>query len=170
MTELLWIPALIVTFAVGLVALRWGRRAPEAITIHGRGDARQRGEAAASQTAAAKTAPVPPAKHPDPVGSAAREELNARLNVRPDDIVALQELAALLESASDWNGLLTVYNNIIFHTKDPAEVAEAYLKKAKVLAHRLNLRDKGIAHLEKCLAFQPDHAGAREELERLRPR
>lgn len=95
---------------------------------------------------------------------AARRVIEARLIERPNDIAALRELLALLERDSDWHNALNAYNNLIYHSQDQADHAFAFYRKARVLQDELRLPDKAIAHYEKCLAIDPNHAEARERL------
>ena len=61
----------------------------------------------------------------------------------------------MLYASADWNNLLNIFNNIIYHTQDPADVVDAYMNKGFVLDARLNLPDKAAQHYEKSLAFDP---------------
>ncbi len=84
-----------------------------------------------------------------------RKRLNKALELRPNDIGALKGLSLVLAALEDWNNLLNVYNNVIYHTHDPGDVTEAYLQKGYVLDAKLNLADKAAQHYEKSLAFDP---------------
>ncbi len=85
----------------------------------------------------------------------ARRRFVKALDLKPTDVFALKGYSTVLYAMNDWNNLLTVYNNIIFHTHDPADVIDAYLGKGWVLDTRLNLPDKAAQHYEKSLAFDP---------------
>ena len=47
----------------------------------------------------------------------AKKRFNKALELRPNDIAALQGIASVLFSRNDWNNLLNVYNNIIIACK-----------------------------------------------------
>jgi tetratricopeptide (TPR) repeat protein len=85
----------------------------------------------------------------------ARKRFTKALELRPNDIAALRGYGAVLFAAEDWNNLLNIYNNIIYHTQDPSDVIDAYLSKGFVLDARLSLPDKAAQHYEKTLAFDP---------------
>ena len=75
------------------------------------------------------------------------------LEVLPNYVPALQGIAAELERREDWNNLLTVYNNIIYHASQPQDVVEAYLTKGRILDEQLDRADKAWQHFERTLAF-----------------
>jgi tetratricopeptide (TPR) repeat protein len=77
------------------------------------------------------------------------------LDLRPNDIAALQGIAGVLFARQDWNNLLNVYNNIIYHAQEPGEVLDAYLTKGFVLDAKLHLPDKAEQHYQKSLALNP---------------
>lgn len=83
----------------------------------------------------------------------ARKRLSKALEMRPNDIDAFKGLALVMAAQEDWNNLLNVYNNIIYHTHEPADVTEAYLAKGLVLDQRLGMPEKAGQHYEKSLAF-----------------
>jgi tetratricopeptide (TPR) repeat protein len=85
----------------------------------------------------------------------ARKRFTKALELKPNDIPALRGYGAVLFSAGDWNNLLNIFNNIIYHTQDPADVIDAYLNKGFVLDARLGLPEKAAQHYEKSLAFDP---------------
>jgi tetratricopeptide (TPR) repeat protein len=85
----------------------------------------------------------------------ARKRFNKALELRQNDIRALQGIAAVLFARADWNNLLNIYNNIIYHAQEPAEVVDAYLAKGYVLDAKMELPDKAAQHFEKSLAFDP---------------
>ncbi|MFN7145393.1 MAG: tetratricopeptide repeat protein, partial [Myxococcota bacterium] len=85
----------------------------------------------------------------------ARKRFTKALELRPNDIGALRGYGAVLFAAEDWNNLLNIFNNIIYHTQDPGDVIDAYLNKGFVLDARLGLPDKAAQHYEKSLAFDP---------------
>jgi tetratricopeptide (TPR) repeat protein len=90
----------------------------------------------------------------------ARKRFNKALELRANDIRALQGIASVLFARSDWNNLLNVYNNIIYHAQEPAEVVDAYLTKGFVLDAKMSLPDKAQQHYEKSLAFDPAQPAA----------
>ncbi len=83
----------------------------------------------------------------------ARKRFSKALELRANEVPALRGLARVLFQANDWNNLLNIYNNIIYHTQDPADVVAAYVAKGFVLDARLHLPDKAAQHFEKGLAF-----------------
>jgi len=85
----------------------------------------------------------------------ARKRFAKALELRPNDIAALRGLGEVLFAAGDWHNLLNIYNNIIYHTQNPADVIDAYLQKGFVLDARLDLADKASQHYQKSLAFNP---------------
>ncbi|MDP2313245.1 MAG: hypothetical protein Q8P41_10095 [Pseudomonadota bacterium] len=85
----------------------------------------------------------------------ARKRFTKALELRPNDIAALRGYGAVLFAAEDWNNLLNIFNNIIYHTQDPSDVIDAYLNKGFVLDARLGLPEKAAQHYEKSLAFDP---------------
>jgi len=90
----------------------------------------------------------------------AKKRFNKALELRPNDIGALQGIASVLFARSDWNNLLNVYNNIIYHAQEPIQVVDAYLTKGFVLDAKLNLPSKAAQHYEKSLAFNPNQPAA----------
>jgi tetratricopeptide (TPR) repeat protein len=90
----------------------------------------------------------------------AKKRFNKALELRPNDIAALQGIASVLFSRKDWNNLLNVYNNIIYHAQEPREVVEAYLTKGYVLDAKLELPAKAAQHYEKSLDFDPAQPAA----------
>jgi tetratricopeptide (TPR) repeat protein len=85
----------------------------------------------------------------------ARKRFTKALELKPNDIGALRGYGAVLYSAADWNNLLNIFNNIIYHTQDPNDVIDAYLSKGFVLDAKLGLPEKAAQHYEKSLAFDP---------------
>ena len=58
-----------------------------------------------------------------------------------------------------WSALLNVYNNIIYHAPEPADVTAAYLTKGRILDEQMGRADKAAQHYERSLAYdanQPD--------------
>lgn len=85
----------------------------------------------------------------------ARKRFTKALELRPNDVAALKGLGMVLAMQEDWNNLLNIYNNIIYHTHEPGDVTDAYLRKGHVLDARLHLPEKAQQHYEKSLAFDP---------------
>jgi tetratricopeptide (TPR) repeat protein len=83
----------------------------------------------------------------------ARKRFSKALELRANEVLALRGLATVLFQANDWNNLLNIYNNIIYHTQEPADVVDAYVAKGFVLDARLHLPEKAAQHYEKGLAF-----------------
>jgi len=83
----------------------------------------------------------------------ARKRFSKALELRANEVLALRGLARVLFQAGDWNNLLNIYNNIIYHTQEPSDVVDAYVAKGFVLDARLQLPDKAAQHFEKGLAF-----------------
>ena len=83
----------------------------------------------------------------------ARKRLSKALEMRPNDIDAFKGLGLVMTAQEDWNNLLNVYNNIIYHTHEPADVTEAYLAKGLILDLRMTMPEKAGQHYEKSLAF-----------------
>lgn len=85
----------------------------------------------------------------------AKKRFNRALELKSNDIGALQGIADVLFDREDWTNLLNVYNNIIYHAQEPGEVVGAYLTKGYVLDTKLNLPDKAEQHYRKSLDFDP---------------
>ncbi|NOY26576.1 MAG: tetratricopeptide repeat protein [Oligoflexia bacterium] len=85
----------------------------------------------------------------------AKKRFTKALDIKANDIKALQGMAAVLFARKDWNNLLNVYNNIIYHAQEPTDVIDAYVTKGFVLDAKMNLPDKAAQHYEKSLAFNP---------------
>lgn len=85
----------------------------------------------------------------------AAEHLTKALELTPNSIPALKAMSDVMKDAKDWPRLLNIYNNIIYHTQQPADVVEAYHQKAWVLDAKMDLPDKAAQHLEKGLSFDP---------------
>lgn len=85
----------------------------------------------------------------------AKKRFARALELKSNDIPALTGMAGVLFARKDWNNLLNVYNNIIYHAQEPADVVNAYVTKGFILDARLNLPDKAAQHYEKGLAFNP---------------
>ena len=94
----------------------------------------------------------------------ALKRFNTALEHRQNDIKALQGVAAVLLAQGNWNSLLTVYNNIIYHAQAQSEVVDAYLTKGWVLDARMNLPEKAAQHYRKCLSLDADQPAARLRL------
>lgn len=85
----------------------------------------------------------------------AKKRFTKALELRPNDLTALKGLSEVLRRQGDWNNLLNIYNNVIYHTHDPQDVIRAYLSKGLVLDAHLHLPEKAAQHYEKSLAFDP---------------
>lgn len=94
----------------------------------------------------------------------ARKRFNKALEMRPNDVRALLGVASVLYDRSEWSNLLNVYNNVIFHAKEPGDVIRSYLTKGYVLDSKMGMADKAAQHFQKTLAFDP---GQDEALMRL---
>lgn len=94
----------------------------------------------------------------------ALKRFNTALEHRQNDIKALQGVAKVLLAQGNWNSLLTVYNNIIYHAQAQSEVVDAYLTKGWVLDARMNLPEKAAQHYRKCLSLDADQPAARLRL------
>ena len=68
---------------------------------------------------------------------------------------ALLGTAGVLFARGEWNNLLNIYNNIIYHAQEPYRVIEAYLAKGFVLDSKMNLPDKAAQHYQKSLDYDP---------------
>jgi tetratricopeptide (TPR) repeat protein len=84
----------------------------------------------------------------------AYKRFNKALEVVPNHVEALRGMALVLEDRQDWSTLLNVYNNVIYHATDPAEVTYAYLNKGRVLDEHMSRPDKAAQHYERSLAFE----------------
>ena len=84
----------------------------------------------------------------------ARKRLSKAIEMKPNEVEALKGLGLVMAAQQDWNNLLNIYNNVIYHTHDPADVIESYLQKGLVLDVRLGMPDKAGQHYEKSLAFE----------------
>lgn len=86
----------------------------------------------------------------------ARKRLSKAIEMKPNEVEALKGLGLVMAAQQDWNNLLNIYNNVIYHTHDPADVIESYLQKGLVLDVRLGMPEKAGQHYEKSLAFEPN--------------
>lgn len=75
------------------------------------------------------------------------------LEIHPNHLEALKGLALVLEDRKDWNNLLNIYNNIIYHATVPGDVVRAYMTKGRVLDEEMGRPDKAAQHYERSLAF-----------------
>ena len=85
----------------------------------------------------------------------ARKRFNKALEMRPNDVRALLGVASVLYDRGEWSNLLNVYNNVIFHAKEPGDVIRSYLTKGYVLDAKMGMADKAAQHFQKTLAFDP---------------
>ncbi len=90
----------------------------------------------------------------------AQKRFNKALEIRPNDIAALRGIGSCLFAAGQWNNLLNIYNNIIYHARAPEDVIDAYLTKGHVLDARMGLPEKAAQHYQKILSFDPDQPAA----------
>ncbi|MFH1469357.1 MAG: hypothetical protein ABIO70_33540 [Pseudomonadota bacterium] len=90
----------------------------------------------------------------------AKKRFNKALELRQNDVPALLGLAAVQYDCGEWSALLNVYNNVIFHARERAEVIGAYLAKGYVLDRKHNLPEKAADHYRKSLNFDPDEPHA----------
>jgi tetratricopeptide (TPR) repeat protein len=97
----------------------------------------------------------------------AKKRFNRALELKSNDIGALQGIADVLYDRKDWTNLLNVYNNIIYHAQEPGEVVSAYLTKGYVLDTHLSLPDKAEQHYRKSLDFDPSLPNAQLRLAEL---
>jgi len=86
----------------------------------------------------------------------AKKRFNKALELRQNDVAALLGLAGVQYDRGEWNSLLNVFNNVIFHARERAEVINAYLAKGFVLDRKLELPDKAADHYRKSLNFDPN--------------
>jgi len=85
----------------------------------------------------------------------AKKRFTKALDLKPNDVAALRGMATVLFARNDWNNLLNVYNNVIYHAVEPEDVVDAYLTKGFILDAKMGLPDKAAQHYEKSLAFNP---------------
>jgi tetratricopeptide (TPR) repeat protein len=90
----------------------------------------------------------------------AKKRFNKALELKQNDVRALLGLAAVQYDRGEWNNLLNVFNNVIFHARERSEVISAYLAKGYVLDRKLGLPDKAADHYRKSLNFDPDEPRA----------
>lgn len=90
----------------------------------------------------------------------ARKRFAKALEHAPNDVAALRGMGRVLYAERDWSTLLNVYNNVIFHAREPEHVIDAYLVKGHVLDVHMGLPDKAVQHYEKSLAFDPAQPNA----------
>lgn len=83
----------------------------------------------------------------------AYKRFNKALELAPNFVPALKGLAFILEDRKDWNTLLNIYNNVIYHATVPQDVVDAYMTKGRILDEELNRADKAMQHFERSLAF-----------------
>ncbi|HNC97743.1 MAG TPA: tetratricopeptide repeat protein, partial [Myxococcota bacterium] len=63
----------------------------------------------------------------------ARKRFSKALEIHPDDTSVMLGMTEVLYGLADWQNLLTLYNNIIYHTQDLGEVTQAYVEKGVIL-------------------------------------
>ncbi len=85
----------------------------------------------------------------------AKKRFSKALEIRPNHVGALLGTASVLFARGEWNNLLNIYNNIIYHAQEPSRVIEAYLAKGYVLDAKMNLPDKAAQHYQKSLDYDP---------------
>jgi tetratricopeptide (TPR) repeat protein len=89
----------------------------------------------------------------------AYKRFNKALEIFPNHVPALRGLALILEDRGEWNALLTVYNNIIYHATVPQDLIDAYMIKGRVLDEKLDRQDKAVQHYERSLSFYAQQPG-----------
>lgn len=97
----------------------------------------------------------------------ASKRFNKALEIFPNHVAALKGLAMVLEQQEDWNNLLTIYNNIIYHATVPHDVIDAYMTKGRILDDRMARPDKAAQHYQRSLDFDGDQAVAHLRLAEL---
>lgn len=75
-------------------------------------------------------------------------------------VPALLGMAKLLLEREEWSALLNVYNNIIYHAPEPADVTAAYLAKGRLLDEQMGRADKAAQHYERSLVFDANQPKA----------
>ncbi|HNH49118.1 MAG TPA: tetratricopeptide repeat protein, partial [Myxococcota bacterium] len=90
----------------------------------------------------------------------ARKRFSKALEIHPDDTSVMLGMTEVLYGLADWQNLLTLYNNIIYHTQDLGEVTQAYVEKGVILDGRMGLTDNAVQHLEKALQLDPNQPAA----------
>ena len=90
----------------------------------------------------------------------ARKRFQKALELKPNDVAGLQGLAMVCFALGEWSNVLTHYNNVIYHAKEPDAVVDAFLMKGFVLDAKMNLPEKAAQHYQKTLAFDPKQAEA----------
>jgi Tfp pilus assembly protein PilF len=89
----------------------------------------------------------------------AYKRFNKALESFQNHVPALRGLAKIMEDRKDWNGLLTVYNNVIYHATVQQDFIDAYLTKGRVLDEQMQRQDKAIQHYERSLSFYAEQPG-----------
>ncbi len=98
----------------------------------------------------------------EPVGALKR--FKKALGREANNIEALEGIAEVHWRSGDWNSLLTTYNSIIKHARDPEQVVRAYMTKGDVLESKLNFTDKAVLHFEKVLMYDKENVPAMARL------
>ena len=90
----------------------------------------------------------------------ARKRFSKALELHPNHIGALKGLSSLLKLDEDWEQLLNIHNNIIYHGTDPADVIESYMLKGQILDQALDRPKKAAQHYVRSLQIDPNQPGA----------
>ena len=86
----------------------------------------------------------------------ASKRFNKALELYPNHVGALKGMAALLETDEQWEQLLTVHNNIIYHGTDPQDVIQSYMTKGRILDTALDRAAKAAQHYVRSLQIDPN--------------
>lgn len=97
----------------------------------------------------------------------ALKRFNKALELHQNHIGALKGMAQVLEDREDWNNVLNIYNNVIYHATVPQDVIDAYMAKGRILDTRMQRPDKAAQHYERTLEFDPDQPFAHLRLAEL---
>ena len=83
----------------------------------------------------------------------AYKRFSKALELHPNHVAALRGMARVLEVRKDWQNLLNIYNNIIYHATNPQDAINAYMTKGRILDEEMGRPDKAVQHYERSLAF-----------------
>jgi tetratricopeptide (TPR) repeat protein len=82
------------------------------------------------------------------------------LELHANHVGAMKGLAQALQDLEDWNGVLNIYNRVIYHASQPNDVVEAYMTKGRILDEKLSRTDKAEQHYQRCLDFDSEQPEA----------